>query len=372
MIPEDNRFESDPDDALPEDPGLPQGWSVEAPDGEDPATVERLTELLRAHERAGRGWAGSGEDDVLVEVSEHGLAMRENVVVRDTDGRIRAWGSVHDRAEGRMLFVHVVDREIDARAAERCSDVLFEWAEAQARAVGAARGLDGAADRHRSLRRRRAPARLAGRRRLRARTHVVADEPLGGGRRGRPGARPGPLGAQGRRVPPRRARGRPRLGRHARRRRPARGPRGAGGRLHRPLQLRGGDLPGVHPPPARGPRPPLGPLVAGRDHRRRRRRAGRRARRHGERVRQRARRLLRVLPRRPGVRARPRRRHRPAAHDHRRRRVARPRPRRARGRRRLTRPAPTASTPSMGWGTKYVTESWHRDVPVEREGERTA
>ena len=40
-----------------------------------------------------------------------------------------------------MLFVHIVDREVDERSAGRCSDVLFEWAEAQARAVGAARGL---------------------------------------------------------------------------------------------------------------------------------------------------------------------------------------------------------------------------------------
>ena len=141
VIPDDNRFESDPADALPEDPGLPAGWIVDTPDGSDPATVERLTELLRAHERAGRGWAGSGEGEVLVEVSEHGLAMRENVVVRDPGGRIQAWGSVHDRAVGRMLFVHIVDREIDERVADRCSDVLFEWAEAQAKAVGGARGL---------------------------------------------------------------------------------------------------------------------------------------------------------------------------------------------------------------------------------------
>ena len=140
MIPEDNRFESDPADALPEDPGLPDGWVAETPDRDDLATVERLTELLRDHERAGRGWAGSTEGEVLVEVSARGAAMRENLVVRDPDGRIRAWGSVHDRAVGRMLFVHVVDREIDERLADRCSDVLFAWAEAQARAVGAARG----------------------------------------------------------------------------------------------------------------------------------------------------------------------------------------------------------------------------------------
>ena len=98
MIPEDNRFESDPGGALPGDPGLPEGWTAETPDGDDPATVARLTELLRDHERAGRGWASSGVDDVLVEVSERGLAMRENLVLRDAEGRIRAWGSVQRAA----------------------------------------------------------------------------------------------------------------------------------------------------------------------------------------------------------------------------------------------------------------------------------
>ena len=142
MIPEDNRFESDPTEVLPQDPVLPDGWRADTPDGTDEATVARLTELLRAHERAGRGWAGSGEDDVLVEVSEHGLAMRENIVVRDPDGSIRAWGSVHDRAEGRMLFVHIVDRTLADDLAQRCSDVLFAWADGQAREVGNARGLD--------------------------------------------------------------------------------------------------------------------------------------------------------------------------------------------------------------------------------------
>jgi ribosomal protein S18 acetylase RimI-like enzyme len=141
VIPDDNRFESDPVDVLPPDPGLPGGWVVDTPDPGDPVTVERLTELLRAHERVGRGWAGASQDDVLVEISERGTATRENVVVRDPAGTVRAWGSVHDRAEGRMLFVHVVDRELDEHLADACSDVLFEWAQAQARTVGAARGL---------------------------------------------------------------------------------------------------------------------------------------------------------------------------------------------------------------------------------------
>ncbi|MFC6287940.1 GNAT family N-acetyltransferase [Nocardioides sp. GCM10027113] len=142
MIPEDNRFESDPDEVLPDDAPLPRGWTVEPPDPSDRFVVARLTQLLRAHERHGRGWAGASVDDVLVEVSEQGLRTRENVVLRDADGEIRAWGSVHDRAEGRMLFVHIVERDIPEDVADRCSTVLFEWAVGQAREVGRARGLE--------------------------------------------------------------------------------------------------------------------------------------------------------------------------------------------------------------------------------------
>ncbi len=142
MIPEDSRFEKDPDEVIPEDAPLPPGWEVGTPDPSDRFDVARLTQLLRAHERHGRGWAGSSVDDVLVEVSEQGLRMRENVVLRDPDGDIRAWGSVHDRAEGRMLFVHIVERDLPDDVADRCSAVLIEWAVGQAREVGSARGLD--------------------------------------------------------------------------------------------------------------------------------------------------------------------------------------------------------------------------------------
>ncbi len=141
VIPDDNRFESDPDAALPDDPGLPEGWVAEPPDGDSAADVARLTWLLREHERTARGWAGASEQDVLVEVSSHGLAMRENLVIRDAEGQIRAWASVHDRSLGRMLYVHVVDRTMTDSEARRCSRVMFDWAELQARTVGAARGV---------------------------------------------------------------------------------------------------------------------------------------------------------------------------------------------------------------------------------------
>ncbi|MBS41808.1 MAG: GNAT family N-acetyltransferase [Nocardioides sp.] len=121
---------------------LPDGWTVDAPDPSDRFELARLTHLLRAHERHGRGWSGSGVDDVLVEVSEHGLRTRANVVIRDPEGVIHAWGSVHDRAGGRMLFVHIVERDLPKTVQRTCSDILVEWAVGQAKAVGGARGLD--------------------------------------------------------------------------------------------------------------------------------------------------------------------------------------------------------------------------------------
>ncbi len=142
MIPEDSRFESDPEDLIDLPATMPDGWVVDTPDPGDGDDIAQLTELMRDHESNGRGWAGAGEDDVLVEVSEAGLRTRENVVVRDQGNRIRAWGSVHDRAGGRMLFVHIVENYLEAHVARACSDVLIEWAVAQAKAVGTARGLE--------------------------------------------------------------------------------------------------------------------------------------------------------------------------------------------------------------------------------------
>jgi ribosomal protein S18 acetylase RimI-like enzyme len=138
-MPEDSRFETEPAD-LVQDHTLPEGWVV---DGVEPARdVDRLTELLRAHEQEGRGWATSDREDVLVEVSPRGELMRANMVLRDPEGVLRGWGSVHDRAAGRMLLVHVVDRTLEPSVGDRCATVLLDWADGQAREVGAARGLD--------------------------------------------------------------------------------------------------------------------------------------------------------------------------------------------------------------------------------------
>lgn len=139
----DSRFETDPEELVDPDEvvGLPAGWGVGTPEA-DGGDVQRLTTLLRDHEREGRGWSGAGREDVLVEVAQPGLLTRQNVVVRDEAGLIRAWGSVHDRAGGRMLLLHVVERGLPEPVGRACSDVVVEWAVGQAREVGAARGLE--------------------------------------------------------------------------------------------------------------------------------------------------------------------------------------------------------------------------------------
>jgi mycothiol synthase len=118
---------------------LPPGWLAATPDEGD---VEELTTLLRRHEESGRGWAGASEETVRVEIAPRGGRSRENVVLRDGDGVLRAWASAHDRASGRMLLAVVVDRDLDDAPADQAAGALLEWADETARRVGAGRGLE--------------------------------------------------------------------------------------------------------------------------------------------------------------------------------------------------------------------------------------
>ena len=118
---------------------LPEGWAYAAPDESDAA---ELADLLRRHQERARGWGSATEDDVLIEVSTRGYLTRENVVLRDADGRARGWASAHDRAAGRMLLAVTVDPDLDDDVADRVAEVLFAWADGAARRVGASRELD--------------------------------------------------------------------------------------------------------------------------------------------------------------------------------------------------------------------------------------
>lgn len=126
-------------DANLPDLDLPAGWTAAVPDEAD---ATELTGLLREHQEHTRGWASAGEDDVLVEVGSRGQIVRENVVLRDPDGAIRAWATAHDRAAGRMLMQVYISHGIDDDTADTLAEVLFEWAEWAARKIGRGRGLD--------------------------------------------------------------------------------------------------------------------------------------------------------------------------------------------------------------------------------------
>jgi mycothiol synthase len=118
---------------------LPAGWSAAAP-GEGDAV--ELAELLRRHEKHARGWASAGVGDVLVEISAKGAMVRENLMLRDDKGVARGWAGAHDRAAGRMLLLVVVDPRLDDSLGDRAAQVLFEWADEAATMVGRGRDLD--------------------------------------------------------------------------------------------------------------------------------------------------------------------------------------------------------------------------------------
>ncbi|QWZ07240.1 GNAT family N-acetyltransferase [Nocardioides panacis] len=118
---------------------LPDGWTASTPGPDDAA---ELTALLRRHEAFGRGWAGASEEDLLIDISPQDDLTRENVVLRGPEGTIIGWSSAHDRAAGRMLLVTVVDRRLDDETADRVAAWLFSWAERVAEVVGRRRGLD--------------------------------------------------------------------------------------------------------------------------------------------------------------------------------------------------------------------------------------
>jgi ribosomal protein S18 acetylase RimI-like enzyme len=117
---------------------LPRGWSADVPAEAD---VAELTELVRRHEVEARGWAGASERYVLVEIGGDGSRGRRNIVVRDPGGAIRGWASARDRAAGRMLLVAVVDPRLEDAQADTVAAALFGWAVRAARRVGRDRGL---------------------------------------------------------------------------------------------------------------------------------------------------------------------------------------------------------------------------------------
>lgn len=120
------------------EPTLPDGWTAYEP-GE--ADVPDLVALLRRHERQARGWPGADSEVVAAEVSGRGSVKRDHLLVRDPQGTARAWVSCYDRARGRVVVGVTVDPDLPDPGADRVASFAFARAEDFGRHIARRRGL---------------------------------------------------------------------------------------------------------------------------------------------------------------------------------------------------------------------------------------
>ncbi|MGB3859051.1 MAG: GNAT family N-acetyltransferase [Ornithinimicrobium sp.] len=116
-------------------PDLPSGWTAYTPAEAD---LEDLTRLLRRHEREARGFPGADSENVASEVTGRGARTRTHMLLRDDEGRARAWVNCHDRAAGRVLVGVTVDPDL-MQHEDIVARYAFAQAEAFSRQINAAR-----------------------------------------------------------------------------------------------------------------------------------------------------------------------------------------------------------------------------------------
>jgi ribosomal protein S18 acetylase RimI-like enzyme len=120
--------------------GLPTGWTAVTPGGGDTA---ELHALLHRHELEGRGSSSASRVEVDTDVTGTGGRTRRHLLVRDGSTRARGWATVHDRAAGRVLVSVVVDPSADESSADTVAGFLFAWATREAADLALDRRLDG-------------------------------------------------------------------------------------------------------------------------------------------------------------------------------------------------------------------------------------
>ena len=126
---------------LPE--GLPAGWLVRRPGGED---AGRLHALCVASDVAVMGYSDLSRDDVAADIAAPTADPERNqVVVLDgpgEDARALAWAWVQDRAERRVVLDTYVDLDLPADQRELLGAWAWRWSVERGRQVGAERGVD--------------------------------------------------------------------------------------------------------------------------------------------------------------------------------------------------------------------------------------
>lgn len=117
---------------------LPHRWSVARPGGAD---VGDLTELLRRHEQTAKGSPSTSVEAIEADVTGKNAEACDHVMVRDSGGFARGWASAHDRAAGRVLGAVTIDTELDDEAADVLAASLYQWTKQAAVEIGSGRGL---------------------------------------------------------------------------------------------------------------------------------------------------------------------------------------------------------------------------------------
>lgn len=120
--------------------GLPPGWSTKVPDKGD---VRELIALVSAAKKAVDGSGVVEGDLVAAEAVGESSWTRRQVAVVDPDGRVRVWARVHDRAAGRSNVELTADPTLPREVEQELAASLLSWAEAVALRISRGRGLGG-------------------------------------------------------------------------------------------------------------------------------------------------------------------------------------------------------------------------------------
>lgn len=117
--------------------GLVPGWSVRSPRPED---VVALIALVSEHRRLMSGSGSVDPDAIRSEAVGIGSWTRRQLVVADAGGVLRGWIRVHDRARGRTNVELTLSDDSDQT--DRLAVLLLAWAEKTAAPIARLRGVD--------------------------------------------------------------------------------------------------------------------------------------------------------------------------------------------------------------------------------------
>ncbi|WP_402464221.1 GNAT family N-acetyltransferase [Isoptericola aurantiacus] len=117
---------------------LPDGWTAVVPDLAD---VPRLAGLRALQAAPHTGSSRPDEAGVENEIAGPASWTRRHVTLRDDDGVLRAWAHAHDRAAGRAVIGIEIDRTLADAVQGQVAAWCYEWAAEVGREFARVRGV---------------------------------------------------------------------------------------------------------------------------------------------------------------------------------------------------------------------------------------